>query len=351
MSRLAAVAFFACLCAVAGAQTERVAYPSDAEAQLSRQLLELLNAARTAAGVGELRGHADLDLLAYQHSLEMATNGAVTHHSFRHGVNTETRVKLAFPRVTQFGENVARNRDAEALNAALQNSEGHRLNRMDATFTHVGLGAARAGRFEVYLTEVFVRVLDPALIDGIDTLYTQAPVESLPQDQPRRGTVTGTTVRVGPPQPDNPAYWTYRGITAYLDDRYADAIGDFGRALDLKPDYPYARYDLARALIANDQPSAAAEVLAEHLRRVPDDLDAWITSGTAALLMQDYDTAESAFRHVIEHRSRDASAWYNLGLSLEMQHRLTEAETAYRQSLHLDNSLRAVVVALARVRR
>ena len=314
-------------------------------------MLELLNVARVAAGVPELRGHPDLELLAYQHSREMAASGVVTHYSHRHGVNTATRVKLAFPRVTQFGENVALGRNAKTLQAGLQASEGHRKNRLEPTFTHVGFGVARVGDYRAYLTEVFVRVLDPAQIDGIETLYSTAPPEALPRDQPTHGSALSSSVLIGAPEPDNPAYWTDRGITAYLDGRYPQAIDDFRRALELQPDYRFARYDLARALIANDQPAAAAEVLAQHLSSQPDDLDAWVTSGTAALLMEDYEIAERAFRHVIERRARDAAAWYNLGLSLEMQGRSTEAESAYRQALHLDDSLLVVVAALARLRR
>ncbi len=351
MTRLVACIFATIACTAVSAQTSEVAYPAEDESRLGREVLELLNVARTAAGVAELEGHPDLDLLAYQHSREMAASGVVTHYSHRYGVSTETRVKLAFPRVFQFGENVALNRTVEALHGGLQASDGHRLNRLDPAFTHVGLGVAQVGRYQLFLTEVFVRVLRPALLDGIDTLYTEAPPESLPEDEPQYGYFVGTTVRVGAPEPDNPAYWTHRGITAYLDERYADAIGDFRRAVDIQPEYRFARYDLARALIADDQPARAAEVLADHLSRHPDDLDGWVTSGTAALLLQDYEVAERVFRHVIEHRARDAGAWYNLGLSLEMQDRLAGAEKAYRQALHLDSTLRAVVVALARVRR
>ena len=64
-----------------------------------------------------------------------------------------------------------------------------------------------------------------------------------------------STVCVGAPEPDNPAYWTYRGINAYVEERYAQAIDDFRRALELQPDYGYARYDLARALIAEGRRS------------------------------------------------------------------------------------------------
>ena len=351
MIRLAAGVFVAVASAATSAQTGEVAYPQEDEARVASVVLELLNGARIAAGAPELQGHPDLELLAYQHSREMAASGVVTHYSHRYGVSTATRVNLAFPRVTQFGENVALNRNAETLHAALQGSDGHRENRLDPTFTHVGVGVTRVGDYQAYLTEVFVRVLDPALIDGIETLYTEAPPESLPDDQPLHGSAVRSMVYVGAPEPDNPAYWTYRGISAYLEERYAQAIDDFRRGLELQPDYGHARYDLARALIADGQPAVAAEVLAQHLRGQPDDLDAWTTSGTAALLLEDYDAAERAFRHVIERRARDAGAWYNLGLSLEMQDRLAGAESAYRQALHLDDRLSVVVVALARLRR
>ena len=351
MIRLVGCVLAAVVCATISAQTGKVAYPAEDEALIGQQVLALLNAARNTEGAPELQGHPDLDLLAYQHSHEMAASIVVTHYSHQYGVGTETRVKLAFPRLFQFGENVAVNRDAEALHAGLQASDGHRVNRLEPTFTHVGLGVARAGRYRVFLTEVFARVLDPATIDGIDTLYTEAPPDSLPKDEPRHGSVIHSLVTVGAPEPDNPAFWTYRGITAYSEERYADAISDFRRALELNLEYQFARYDLARALIADDQPVAAVAVLDEHLRRQPDDLDAWVTRGTTALLLQDYETAERVLRHVIERRARDASAWYNLGLSLEMQDRLAGAESAYRQALHLDSTLTAVVVALARIRR
>ena len=175
MTRLVACIFATIACTAVSAQTSEVAYPAEDESRLGREVLELLNVARTAAGVAELEGHPDLDLLAYQHSREMAASGVVTHYSHRYGVSTETRVKLAFPRVFQFGENVALNRTVEALHGGLQASDGHRLNRLDPAFTHVGLGVAQVGRYQLFLTEVFVRVLRPALLDGIDTLYTEAP--------------------------------------------------------------------------------------------------------------------------------------------------------------------------------
>ena len=339
-------------CATISAQPDDIVYPTEDEAQVAREVLTLLNKARDAAGVGELQGHINLDLMAYQHSREMADAGIVTHYSYRHRVGTETRVSWAFPRVSQFGENIAVNRSVEALHTGLQASDSHRITRLDQSFTHVGLGAVRVGRYQVFLTELFVRAVQPGLIDAIEILYTEASPGSLPEDQPKQGFVAGTTVHVGAPDSDNPAYWTHRGIMAYADERHADAIEDFRTALDLQPEYHFARYDLARALVADNQLAAAAEVLAEYLRSQPDDLDAWVTSGTTAILREDYEAAERVFRHVLRHRVRDAGTWYNLGLAMEMQQRLAGAESAYRQALHLDSSLSAIAaVALARIRR
>ena len=91
-------------------------------------------------------------------------------------------------------------------------------------------------------------------------------------------------------------------------------------------------------------------MLDNYLITYSDDLDAWQVRGTAALLLQDYPMAETAYRTVLRERPLEASAWYNLGLALEYQERPPEARAAYSQSLHLDPSLQAARAGLARLR-
>ena len=205
---------------------------------------------------------------------EMAVRGSVPHHSHLYGVSTRTRFKLAFPDPHQFGENVAVNRDPGALHRALMKSTAHRLNRMDPSFTHVGVAVARAGKYQLYLTEVFARVFDEAPLAEIVVLYTELAPDALAHDEPTYGEVVGETVRIGPPTEDNPEFWTQRGIDAFNARRFAEAIELFSRSIEIDSGYEYAHYNLARAYLGNGELDAALAILQRQTARHPDDVDA-----------------------------------------------------------------------------
>ncbi len=329
----------------------RVRFPSDEELALGNEIRALLNEARDAIDLPVLIANPQLELLAYQHSAEMAQRGQVSHHSHLYGVSTKTRLLLAFPRLLRFAENVARNRSPQQTHEALMVSEGHRMNRIDPSFTHVGIGVARAGPYQIYVTELFARAGDPSILERIELLYTEAPAESLPRDDARHGEIVSETVHIPRPTDSDPEYWTDLGIGAYNAARYDEAVAAFEHALRLDPTYQFARFDLGRALLARSDGAAAIEVLRGYLESAPDDLDAWGSLGSAALLEGRYDVAERAFRRVLATRRRDAISWYNLGLALEYTDRPSEAENAYVQALFLDSSLVAAAAGLARVRR
>ena len=324
---------------------------TEEESQLGTEVRQLLNRARSEAALSTLASSDQLDLLAYQHAREMAMRGSVTHHSHLYGASTGTRIELAFPGLRQFGENVAVNRSPSALHRALMNSQGHRLNRMEATFTHVGVGVARVSEYQLYLTEVFARIFDDATIAEIVVLYTELPPEAVAKDDPQYGEVTGETVRIGPPTEDNPEFWTHRGIDAYNDGRFAEAVELFGRSIAIDAGYAYAHYNLARAHLANGAPDRALEILEQQTAENPTDADAWSSTGSALLLLQRFEEAAEAFNRVLRLRARDAGSWYNLGLAHEMQGNLDTAERAYRQALHVQPDLAEAASALARIRR
>lgn len=319
------------------------------EHALADEVIVLLNEAREGEGAAPLRRHPNLDHLAYQHAREMASRGRITHHSYLFGIGTQTRFNLAFPRVRQFAENVALNRNTDRLHAALQASTGHRLNRMDPTFTHVGIGVARVGSYQIFLAELFARVPDETAIEAIDVLYTTLPAGELPGEDPSHGEIIRETIRVGAPEAGTPEDWTNRGLKAFDQGRYDEAADSFRMTLALTPGNRYARYNLSRALVRNDEPEAALALLDSYLEEYPEDVDAWAVRGAAALLAQRYDLASEAFRTVLTDRTRDAASWYNFGLAQEMSGRLPEAERAFRQALHLDPELTPAAVALARV--
>ncbi len=57
--------------------------------------------------------------------------------------------------------------------------------------------------------------------------------------------------------PDNPALYSNRGVARYLSGRPADALADFKKAVELRPDFLEARLSLASALIALGRPDEA----------------------------------------------------------------------------------------------
>ncbi|RYG15579.1 MAG: M48 family peptidase, partial [Caulobacteraceae bacterium] len=67
-------------------------------------------------------------------------------------------------------------------------------------------------------------------------------------------------------QPENPYFWELRGQILFEEGRPAEAIGAHQRAVDIKPDAPLLRINLAHALIETRDPEKL-ETAVTHLRR------------------------------------------------------------------------------------
>jgi predicted Zn-dependent protease len=67
-------------------------------------------------------------------------------------------------------------------------------------------------------------------------------------------------------QPDNPYFWELKGQILFEEGRAADAIGAHRRAVELKPEAPLLRINLAHALIESQDPAKLDQAIAE-LRR------------------------------------------------------------------------------------
>ncbi len=319
--------------------------------ELSRQAFELLNESRKEAGLAPLRRDPSLSLLAIRHSQEQANRRRVSHHSYEFGLSTQRRVLISFPHVPRLAENVGRNRSVELLHEALLRSEGHRRNRMDPEFTHVGIGVARVDPYSLYLTEIFVTAPAGGTLGQPVAFYFDARPGSYEQRDDPRVELGGQTITVGPPGPDDPEHWTGIGISAYQSGDLAAAEEAFRTALGLDPEYFFAQYNLARVLVDSGSAADAVVLLDELLERDAGDLAAVVTRGNAALLLEDFAAAEGYFRRVLGERPGDAASWYDLGLALEYQDRRSEAEDAYRQALQIDPGLRPAQVGLGRVMR
>ncbi len=323
---------------------------ADEIARLESEALALLNETRVEQNLPPLVLDRPLSEVARRHSQELAARGVVSHHSNLYGLTTERRIRITYPDVPRMGENIARNRTIARAHQGLLDSPGHRANRLDPSFTHVGIGVARSGRYALYLTEVFVQA-GAVRMGQASARYFDSEPASYERVEAPRVLLGKQTITIGPPGPEGPEYWTLEGIHAFSVGDLQAAEADFRRALEIEPEYSFALYDLSRVLIRRQKSEEAAALLDDYLITFPEDLDAWQVRGTAALLLQDYPMAEIAYRTVLRERPLEASAWYNLGLALEYQERLLEAGSAYSQALHIDPVLHAARDGLARLQR
>lgn len=137
--------------------------------EAEKRLLALVNRDRAAAGIPVLIWDDALAQVARAHSQDMQSTGVVAHVSPTTGTAAD-RVKAAGIRTAVVLENVARAYGVGEAHVGLMNSPGHRANLMSGVATHVGIGVVLgedvAGRRELFVTQVFIRI--PPAIDPAD---------------------------------------------------------------------------------------------------------------------------------------------------------------------------------------
>jgi uncharacterized protein YkwD len=114
--------------------------PDDAAEQ---QMLDLLNAERTRAGLKPLAADTRLRDVARAHSLEMFQLDYFSHTSPTAGTPFD-RMHAAGIGFVIAGENLAYAPNVEIAHQGLMNSPGHRANILRPEFGHVGIGVIRS---------------------------------------------------------------------------------------------------------------------------------------------------------------------------------------------------------------
>ncbi len=107
---------------------------------MAQEILKLVNAERTKAGVSALTLSTDVTAVAQVKANDMATNGYFDHNSPTYG--------SPFAMLTDFGvsyrsagENIAKGQQsAQAVMTAWMNSSGHKENILSENFTQLGVG-------------------------------------------------------------------------------------------------------------------------------------------------------------------------------------------------------------------
>ena len=140
-------------------QSESLDLPSDLalspDPVAERQMLDLVNEERTAAGLRALIWDDRLLPVARQHSEEMFRLKYFAHQSPVSGSPFD-RIKNAGITYSRAGENLAYAQSVSVAHRGLMQSPGHRENILRPEFTHIAIGVISAGPYGRMFTQVFV---------------------------------------------------------------------------------------------------------------------------------------------------------------------------------------------------
>lgn len=118
------------------------------------EIFSLINAHRVSNGLPELGVYNIVSSEAITHTDYMVQTGDVSHANF--GVRHQNLVTYASAK--SVAENVAYGySSAEAVVNAWLNSDGHRLNIENATFTDFGISTKRNSEGKYYFTNIFIK--------------------------------------------------------------------------------------------------------------------------------------------------------------------------------------------------
>ena len=139
-------------------QSEPLDLPNDlqlsADAGAERQMFDLINEERTAAGLRALIWDDRLLPVARQHSEEMFRLKYFAHHSPTSGTPFD-RLKNAGITYSRAGENLAYAQSVSVAHRGLMQSQGHRENILRPEFTRIAIGVVSAGAYGRMFTQMF----------------------------------------------------------------------------------------------------------------------------------------------------------------------------------------------------
>ncbi|KZO00318.1 S-layer homology domain-containing protein [Bacillus badius] len=130
---------------------------TDHQADISQQILQLVNQERAKAGLGALRYADDVAKVARLKSEDMAKNNYFDHTSPTYGSPFKMMDRFGI-HYTFAGENIAAGYStAEAVMKGWMNSPGHRANILSPDYAEMGIGIAKGGDYGIYYTQMFVK--------------------------------------------------------------------------------------------------------------------------------------------------------------------------------------------------
>ena len=111
------------------------------------RVIELVNLERARYGLKALKANTELSNGARKKSLDMHDNGYFAHNSPTYGSPFDMMKSLGIT-YRKAGENIAKGyKTPEAVVKAWMNSEGHRANILNASYTEIGVGYIADGSY------------------------------------------------------------------------------------------------------------------------------------------------------------------------------------------------------------
>jgi uncharacterized YkwD family protein len=118
-----------------------------------QEVVKLTNAEREKQGLSALKIDTELSKVARIKSQDMKDNNYFDHNSPTYGSPFDMMKKFGIS-YTSAGENIAQGQQTpEEVVQAWMNSQGHRENIMNSSFTHIGVGYVESGN---YWTQQFI---------------------------------------------------------------------------------------------------------------------------------------------------------------------------------------------------
>ena len=138
---------------------ERVTLPFKVEnsrprPDLEKQMLDLVNQERRAAGLNALEPDPELTEVARKHSADMFSRGYFAHDT-PEGLSPFDRMHEANVRFITAGENLALAPTIPVAHTGLMNSPGHRANILRPQFGRVGIGVMDGGMRGLMISQEF----------------------------------------------------------------------------------------------------------------------------------------------------------------------------------------------------
>ncbi|HJT25918.1 MAG TPA: CvpA family protein [Pyrinomonadaceae bacterium] len=121
---------------------------------LEKQMLDLVNQERQAAGLNPLAADPELMQVARQHSTDMFARGYFAHDT-PEGLTPFDRMNKAGVRFLTAGENLALAPTLPLAHTGLMNSPGHRANILRPQFGRVGIGVMDGGMRGLMVSQEF----------------------------------------------------------------------------------------------------------------------------------------------------------------------------------------------------